>query len=73
VRTYARSVLLALALGASGAAIGALVYLSLNPVLEESTGFLRELQGPLWNLIPLLVLVGIGLGFWLGRPRGPQD
>ena len=47
--------------------------MALNPVLEESTGFLRELQGPLWNLIPLLVLVGILLGFWLGRPRGPGD
>ena len=73
MRTYVRSFLLALALGASGAAIGALLYVALNPVLEESTGFLRELQGPLWNLIPLLVLVGILLGFWLGRPRCPGD
>ena len=68
-----RSFLLALAFGVSGAAIGALLYVALNPVLEESTGFLRELQGPLWNLIPLLVLAGILLGFWLGRPRGPGD
>lgn len=71
--SYGRSILLAIALGALGAAIGALVYVMLNPVLEESTGFLRELQGPLWNLVPLLVLVGIGLGFWLGRPPGPKD
>lgn len=53
--------------GALGLALGAGVYLTLNPVLEESTGLAREMQGLLWNLVPLLTILGMALGWWFAR------
>lgn len=55
--------------GALGLAVGTGVYLTLNPVLEASTGLVREMQGMLWNLVPLLTLLGMLLGWWLARRR----
>jgi hypothetical protein len=55
--------------GALGLAVGAAVYLSMNPVLERSSGLVREMQGLLWNLVPLLTVVGMVLGWWFARRR----
>ena len=62
-----RSFLSAAVGGLLGLAAGSSLYLVLNPVLEESSGLVREMQGLLWNLVPLLTLVGIALGWWLAR------
>lgn len=62
---------LAIIIGAIvGGALGAAIYLSVNPILEASTGPLREMQGLLWNLVPGLTVVG-GVVGWLafGRSR----
>lgn len=62
---------LAIIIGAIvGGALGAAIYLSVNPILEASTGPLREMQGLLWNLVPGLTVVG-GVVGWLtfGRTR----
>lgn len=64
-----RTWLLVVVGGAVGLAVGAAVYLGLNPVLEQSTGLVRELQGLLWNLVPLLTVVGMVLGWWFARRR----
>lgn len=55
--------------GALGFAVATGVYLILNPILEESTGLAREMQGMLWNLVPLLTVVGMLLGWWFARRR----
>lgn len=52
----------ALAGGAIGFALASVIYLLITPVLEESTGWVRELQGLSWNLVPALTLVGAVLG-----------
>lgn len=62
-------------LGAAvGLAVGLSVYLILTPVLEASTGLLRELQGLVWNLVPMLTVLGgagVGvIGWRLSRRRG---
>jgi hypothetical protein len=54
--------------GLLGFAVGAAVYLTLNPVLEASTGWVRELQGMLWNFVPALTAAGLALG-WAGAGR----
>jgi tetrahydromethanopterin S-methyltransferase subunit D len=62
---------LAIIIGALlGGVLGSVIYLSLNPVLEASTGPLREMQGLLWNVVPGLTILG-GVVGWLifGRPR----
>ncbi len=51
--------------GAVGVGIGAAVYALLTPVLERSDGLIRETQGLVWNLVPLLALVGAGIGLWI--------
>lgn len=71
-----RSLLGAVVGGLLGFAAGSAVYLLLNPVLEESSGLVREMQGLLWNLVPLLTVAGAGLGWWIARrggnaPTGP--
>ncbi|MBD3783830.1 MAG: hypothetical protein IE926_12925 [Micrococcales bacterium] len=66
-----RSVLGAVVGGLLGFTVGAVVYLGLTPVLERSTGILRETQGLLWNLVPLLALVGVVVGGWLARRHRP--
>ena len=63
--------------GWAGAAAGALtgflvgwgVYAALTPVLEASEGPVRELQGLVWNLVPLLTVGGGALGYVLSRRR----
>ncbi len=54
--------------GAAGAAVGFALaftfYLLIIPVLEGSTGLIRELQGLAWNLVPVLTLLG-GIAGWL--------
>jgi hypothetical protein len=50
-----------------GFAIGATVYILLTPILEASDGFVRELQGLSWNLVPGLTLLGGVLGWALAR------
>jgi H+/Cl- antiporter ClcA len=55
--------------GVLGLAVATGVYLSLNPVLEQSTGLVREMQGMLWNLVPLLTVLGMVLGWWFARRR----
>lgn len=57
--------------GALGLAVSTVVYMGLDPVLEESTGLAREMQGILWNLVPLLTGVGMVLGWWFARRRSP--
>jgi H+/Cl- antiporter ClcA len=53
--------------GLLGFAMGSMINHLLNPVLEESSGLLREMQGLLWNLVPMLTLVGVALGVWVVR------
>ncbi|MGA8248792.1 MAG: hypothetical protein WB797_17930 [Nocardioides sp.] len=55
--------------GALGLAVATGIYRFLNPVLEASTGLTREMQGMLWNLVPLLTLLGMLLGWWFARRR----
>jgi len=64
-----RTWVLVLAGGASGFVLGAGVYLVVNPILERSTGLVREMQGLLWNLVPLLTGAGMVLGWWVARRR----
>lgn len=48
--------------GLIGFAMGASVYLLLEPVLEDASGWIRETQGLLWNLVPLLTIAGAWIG-----------
>ena len=60
-----RSQLLGLLGGAAvGLVLGLLAYAVGAPLLEESGGLLRETQGLLWNLVPLLTVVGAFVGLW---------
>ena len=52
-----------------GFAIGAAIYLALTPVLEGSDGWIRELQGFAWNLVPGVTLLGAVLGWWVVSRR----
>ena len=54
-----------LAGGVAGFTVGAAIYLVLNPVLETA-GRLEELQGLLWNVVPLLTAAGAIIG-WRAR------
>ncbi len=56
----------ALAGAALGFGVGAIGYLLIAPVLEESAGWIRELQGFAWNLVPGLTMVGAVVGLILG-------
>jgi hypothetical protein len=55
--------------GIIGFMIGAVVYLFVNPMLEAATGPVRELQGLLWNLVPLLTATGSVVGWWTATRR----
>jgi hypothetical protein len=60
---------------AAGGAVGVGVYLLLAPVLEASSGWIRELQGFSWNLVPGLLIVGALVGGGIGvavRTRATQ-
>lgn len=59
--------------GIAGFAIASVVYLLVNPVLEDSTSWVRELQGMLWNLVPLLTVAGTMLGWWIASRLGPRE
>ncbi len=60
-----------------GALVGALVgfgvstitYTLVNPLLERSGGLLRETQGMLWSLVPVLTVLGAVFGRWVARRR----
>lgn len=62
-----RTVGLVLLGGLVGLAVSSGVYLGLNPVLEASSGPVREMQGLLWNLVPLSTVAGMLLGGWAAR------
>jgi hypothetical protein len=63
-----RVVLGIMAGGMVGLALGAAVYMVLNPVLEDASGWVRETQGLLWNLVPFLTVLGAVVGaLLLGR------
>jgi cell division protein FtsX len=71
-RDRARSVrggLAALAGAVIGFALASMIYLTVNPVLEASSSPWREMQGLLWNLVPLLTAVGCLLGWRVGTRR----
>ena len=56
-------------LGAAlGAAVGLAIYVLAVPALENSAGVIRELQGFLWNTVPLLT-VGGAIAGWAGWAR----
>lgn len=63
--------------GVVGAAVGfglsSVIYRLLNPVLEDSSGWVRELQGLLWNLVPLLTIAGASLGAWAVGTHSRRD
>ncbi len=60
-------IILAIVGAGAGIVIGYVLYLWLNPVLEDRTDWLRELQGFLFNLILLLAVAGAVAGWWIGR------
>jgi ABC-type antimicrobial peptide transport system permease subunit len=58
--------------GLLGFALGATVYVVLNPMLEDASGWVRETQGLLWNLVPFLTVLGAVMGgLLLGRWTRP--
>lgn len=60
--------------GAIGFGEGAAVYLLLKPVLEDASGWIRETQGLLWNLVPVLTVVGALIGgLLLNRSETPKS
>jgi hypothetical protein len=63
----------ALAGGAIGFGLASLAYLLITPVLEASTGWVRELQGRSWNLVPGLTAVGAVTGGLLAGRRARRD
>ena len=62
------------AIGGAGAGfvLASVAYLLMTPVLEASPGWIRELQGLSWNLVPVLTVLG-GVTGWMmtgsSRPR----
>jgi len=48
--------------GAIGFTLASIIYLLITPMLEASTGLVRELQGLSWNLVPALTVLGAVLG-----------
>lgn len=51
----------------AGLGLSSAVYLLLTPVLEHSRGLVRELQGLLWNVVPLSTVAGGVLGWAIVR------
>lgn len=49
-----------------GFGTGAIAYLAITPILEASTGWVRELQGLSWNLVPGLTVGGVIVGLLVG-------
>lgn len=54
---------------AAGGLVGALVYEWLAPGLDARTDWLRDVQGLLWNLVPVLAVVGGLVALALARRR----
>ncbi len=52
-----------------GFAVGAAAYLVIDAVLEGSGGWVEELQGLAWNVVPLGTVVGAGVGVFVTRRR----
>ncbi len=52
-----------------GFAVGAAAYLVIDAVLEGRGGWMEELQGLAWNLVPLGAVVGAGVGVLVTRRR----
>jgi len=54
---------------ALGFVTGAAAYLVVNTGLEDRGSWLEEFQGLAWNLVPLGVVIGAGVGVYLARAR----
>lgn len=52
-----------------GLGVSTLTYVLVNPILERSSGLLRETQGILWSTIPILTALGAVLGRSMARKR----
>ncbi len=52
-----------------GLGVSSLVYGLLNPLLEKSGGLLRETQGLLWSLVPVMTALGALVGHRVSRRR----
>lgn len=52
-----------------GFGVGALIYWLITPLLENSPGLIREMQGFAWNLVPGLSILGAIIGLVLGLAR----
>ncbi len=50
-----------------GFSVGAISYVLITPTLEASAGWVRELQGLSWNLVPGLTILGAVVGLVIGR------
>ena len=53
----------------AGFVLASVAYLLITPVLEASHGWVRELQGLSWNLVPGLTLLGGVTGWLVTGPR----
>lgn len=53
--------------GMVGFGLAAGVYLLLNPVVDASDTWVEELQGLLWNVVPLGTVIGVIVGVFLAR------
>lgn len=54
--------------GTAGFVLASVAYLLITPVLEASTGWVRELQGLSWNLVPGLTVLGGVTGWMVAGP-----
>lgn len=59
----------ALAGATAGFVVASIFYLLITPVLEASSGLVRELQGLSWNLVPGLTVLGGVTGWLAAGPR----
>jgi cell division protein FtsX len=69
-RPWFRSAWFGAAAGAvAGFLLGWGIYALATPALEASDGLIRETQGLVWNLVPLLTVAGGVLGYLMTRPQ----
>ncbi|MBW4078222.1 MAG: hypothetical protein HIU84_06885 [Acidobacteria bacterium] len=52
-----------------GGGASSLIYVLVNPVLERSSGLLRETQGLLWSTVPVCTILGALMGRAIARRR----
>jgi len=52
-----------------GFGVSSAVYVLVNPLLERSSGLLRETQGLLWSAVPVLTVLGAVLGRRIAQRR----